>query len=183
MPTLNVSLTNPGTCFRPGDDWQSRETTWNWRESSQRPTLNLLFFNILQIGKLASVQTMLPSCSEQAVIIEVVQRNIPLLWVSRKVLAMKPSANRVQVCNSSRVEDMFGEPAILFYRRYLYGAVLDKGRSPVPSGKANKQASTLPGMFICHPSLFTRAILLDFARKGTLANHLEKNFFRKQYKS
>ena len=75
VPTLNVSLSNPGTCFRPGDDWQSRETTWNWRESSQRPTLNLLFFNILQIGKLASVYAMLPSCSEQAVIIEVVQRN------------------------------------------------------------------------------------------------------------
>lgn len=32
-------------------------------------------------------------------------------------------------------------------RCYLYGAVLDKGRSPIPSGKANKQASTLPGEY------------------------------------
>lgn len=32
-------------------------------------------------------------------------------------------------------------------RCYLYGAVLDKGRSPIPSGKANKQASTLPGKY------------------------------------
>ncbi|KAJ7392503.1 Cilia and flagella associated protein 46 [Desmophyllum pertusum] len=34
-------------------------------------------------------------------------------------------------------------------RQYLYGAVLDKGRSPIPSGKANKQSSTLP----FHPRL------------------------------
>ena len=60
---------------------------------------------------------------------------------------MKPSANRVQVCNSSRVENVWLTSNFV-YRRYLYGAVLDKGRSPVPSGKANKQASTLPGMFI-----------------------------------
>ena len=72
---------------------------------------------------------------------------------------------------------MFGEPAILFYRRYLYGAVLDKGRSPVPSGKANKQASTLPGMFIVIHLYLPVQYFLDFARNGTLANHLE------QYKS
>ena len=33
------------------------------------------------------------------------------------------------------------------FRRHLYGAVLDKGRSAVPSGKANKQTGTLPGRF------------------------------------
>ena len=55
---------------------------------------------------------------------------------------------------------MFGKPALLFCRRYLYGAVLDKGRSPVPSGKANKQTSTLPGMLtFIHPK-FTSPTLL-----------------------
>lgn len=39
-------------------------------------------------------------------------------------------------------------------RCYLYGAVLDKGRSPVPSGKANKQASTLP---VPSKAMITRA--------------------------
>lgn len=39
-------------------------------------------------------------------------------------------------------------------RCYLYGAVLDKGRSPIPSGKANKQASTLP---VPSKAMITRA--------------------------
>ena len=56
---------------------------------------------------------------------------------------------------------MFGKPALLFCRRYLYGAVLDKGRSPVPSGKANKQASSLPGMLtFIHPKLTSPTLLV-----------------------
>ena len=63
-------------------------------------------------------------------------------------------------------------------RCYLYGAVLDKGRSPIPSGKANKQASTLPGKYctflliLSHPPR-----ILNGLTKAVLYLYLKSFFF------
>ncbi|CAH3151990.1 unnamed protein product [Porites lobata] len=73
-------------------------------------------------------------------------------------------------------------------RRYLYGAVLDKGRSPVPSGKANKQASTLP---VPAKPLITRAavsareleqLIEEFSvfKSDTASELMRRNYVRHQ---
>jgi len=73
-------------------------------------------------------------------------------------------------------------------RRYLYGAVLDKGRSPVPSGKANKQASTLP---VPAKPIVTRAavnaaeleqLIEEFSvfKSDTASELMRRNYARRQ---
>ncbi|KAL9983920.1 hypothetical protein ACROYT_G006166 [Oculina patagonica] len=73
-------------------------------------------------------------------------------------------------------------------RRYLYGAVLDKGRSPIPSGKANKQSSTIP---VPSKPIITRAavnsveleqLIEEFSlfKSDTASELMRRNYVRHQ---
>lgn len=74
-------------------------------------------------------------------------------------------------------------------RRYLYGAVLDKGRSPVASGKANKQSSTVP---VPVKPIITRAavntleleqLIEEFSlfKSNTASELMRRNYVRRQH--
>ncbi|XP_074608699.1 cilia- and flagella-associated protein 46-like [Acropora palmata] len=73
-------------------------------------------------------------------------------------------------------------------RRYLYGAVLDKGRSPVASGKTNKQSSTLP---VPTKPMITRAavnsseleqLIEEFSlfKSNTASELMRRNYVKRQ---
>ena len=51
---------------------------------------------------------------------------------------------------------------LCLFRRWLYGAVMDKGCSSIPSGKANKQTGAVPrkacGVILTLKKCVTRAV-------------------------